>query len=537
MRKGKIGNVCRVCAVLVLATFAFFGMTTSNTAPVYAGSSKVAVLTPNVSVSGSSINEGDFIKEGGVYAKDGKAIFDDNCSVTAKLLAKTKINNLKKYGLTSLMEMSITLNVSSIADGGKISFAFGLNSARNVVGSADSAEIAITYESNKLNIAVNEYVNEDNPKAVSAKSAYSMFSLNSDITFNMNIDVNNKVYLSAECKEAQSGKIDILRGRPLTIDAAGYVSITSFSTESAKNNFKLFDMSVTGYAYDVVETVDHYLETFDNGTYNANMFYSESTGSPLSPSKIYVENGRLVFRNVGKGYFTTREQYSNFELKFDIVDLYREGLLNDDGSIKQLISHWFMIGFGVDEYNAPASERIPATFLQLEGMPLHSDSAPSDHITGEATNKDRYVLWNNGAAADVASMRKLDGSWSIWDNDYVGDATVNVKFTVIDGVISLYAKLDTATEYTLLYNYDLGTMQTGYVRLYTYGQESGEITRTSSLLNMTIDNFEITNLDNDAVKLTKPAPEYKSNVLQMGEDFVYTTTPDSGDLLNNKLAK
>lgn len=535
MCKKKIKIIIRTCLILVLGMTTVFGTFTNNTKLAMAGSSKVAVLSPEVSVSGSSINEGDFIVAGGVYAKDGKVIFDDKCSVNASLFAKTKINNLKKYGLTSMMEMSITLNITSLANGGKISIAFGLPNARSSVGSADSAEVAVTYENNKLNIAVNEYAVQGQPTVLS-NAAYSMFSLNSDIVFNMNIDTNNKIYLSAECKETQSGKMAILSGRPLSIDPVGYISFASFSTEAAKNNFKLSDMSVTAYAYDVVETVDHYLETFDNGMYNANMFYSASNSSPIAPSKIYVENGQLVFRNVGRGYFTTREKYSNFELKFDIVDLYRKGILNEDGSIQQLISHWFMIGFGVDEYNAPATCAIPATFLQFEGLPEGKKDTPSNHITGDAVVKDRYVLWNNGTAVDVADMHKLPDSWSVWNED-IGDATVNIKFIVVDGVVSLYAKLDSATEYTLFYKYELGTMQTGYVRLYTYGQEEGQIDANTSILNMTIDNFEITNLDNEAVKLTKPAPQYKSNVMQMGKDYIYTTEPDSDDLLNNKLAK
>ena len=340
------------------------------------------------------------------------------------------------------------------------------------------------------------------------------------------------------CPEAGISAVSILNGKSLAIDPTGYVAFASQSSKSVKNVFSLSDMSITAYAYDVVETVDHYLETFDRNSYNANMFYSQSTVGAFSPSKIYVENGQLVFRNVGQGYFTTREKYSNFELKFDVTDLYREGKVDDNGNILELISHWFMVGFGVDNYNDPPSERIQATFLQFEGLPGNSSANTSNHLTGEVADgtKDRYVLWNNGSSVDLASMNgEEEGRFSLWNDEYIQGETVNLKFTVVDGVITLYYKLASQTEYTMQYSYNLGTMQTGYVRIYSYG--SGPLDEYAGVLNMTIDNFEITNLDNDAVKLVKNPPIYKSNVVAATPNYTYTTTPDASDLLNNKLKK
>jgi hypothetical protein len=278
------------------------------------------------------------------------------------------------------------------------------------------------------------------------------------------------------------------------------------------------------------------------------MFYSQSTGGALAPSKIYVENGQLVFRNVGQGYFTTREKYSNFELKFDVTDLYREGVKDEEGNILKLISHWFMVGFGVDNYNDPPSERAAATYFHFEGITGHAPTAPSNHFTGEANIKHRYVLWDNGGAAHVEYMpypaKIVDedtrlAKFSLWDNDYIKDETVNLKFTMIDGVFCYYAKLASQSEYVLQYTYDLGTTQTGCIRIYTYGASAipEEGIEYTGVLNMTIDNFEITNLDNEAVKQVKAAPVYKSNVQPATKDFNYTTKPDASDLLNNKLKK
>lgn len=544
------GKTRRILAIVVVFALLPIIVLSGNAGfSVKAGASKVYVAS-SASVRGDEINGGDFIIDGGVYAKDSKVVFDESSSQSARLLAKTRINNLKEYGITELFDMSATFEFSELPNGGKASFLFGLGKSSSGAGSADSGEVAFSYDNTQkcICIEVNEYVTANIPKAVAGKHTYNMFSLNTAITLKTTVDVYGKIYASVSCAEAGAREIKILDGRTLNIDPKGYVAFASQSAGAnayLKNVFSVYDIAVTAYAYDVVETVDHYLETFDKGSYNANMFYSETTGSPIYPAKIAVEDGKLVFRNVGQGYFTTKEQYSNFELKFDITDLYREGKKDDNGNITQLISHWFMIGFGVDNYNDPPSERIQATFLHFDGLPLDSDDNRSNHFTGDVQNgiKDRYILWNNAVdgnpvAGSIKGMTDNagEGVFSLWDKDSIGNETVNIKLTVVDGVITLAYKLASRAEYVEQYRFDLGTMQTGYVRIYSYGEGvGGSVTEYTSVLNMTIDNFEITNLDNDAVKLVKAEPIYRSNVLPQTPDFNYTTVPDASDLLNNKL--
>ena len=534
----KNGKTYKLIVAFLVAVFTFFMTGLNNLISVDAGSSQVYVVS-HVSVTGDNINGGDFKIEGGVYAKDSKVVFDEASSRTARLLAKARISNLKEYGVKDVFAASFTVEFKQLVDGGKAAFAFGLKKASGGLGSAGSGEVVFTYDEAKncIAIEVNEYVEENVARVVAAKNAYSLLPLHSEITVNMRVGADKKVDLSAE-SNVNAGTIDILKGKALTIEPDGYVAFISQSTDE-KNVFDLSNINIIAYAYDVVETVDHYLETFDKNSYNANMFYSETTASGMAPSKIYVEDGKLVFKNVGQGYFTTKEKYSNFELKFDVVDLYRKGETDAEGNILKLISHWFMLGFGVDNYNDPPSERIQATFLQFEGLPGNSAVNSSNHLTGQVANgvKDRYVLWNNGGAVDIQSMNgdAAQGKFSLWNDEYIGNETVNLKFTVVDGVIALYCKLASQTEYVMQYQYDLGTMQTGYVRIYSYGGSSGD--EYSGVLNMTIDNFEITNLDNDAVKLIKNPPIYKSNVVAKTPNFNYTTTPDASDLLNNKLKK
>ena len=533
------GKTFKWIAAFLVAVFAFFITGLDNIISVDAGTSKVYVVS-TASINRDSINGGDFKIEGGIYAKDSKVVFDEKVSNTARLLAKARVYNLKEYGVKDVFSANFTVEIKQLAEGAKAAFAFGLKKSGSGLGSEGSGEVAFTYDETKncIAIEVNEYSAENVPTVVAARNAYTLLPLHSEITVNMRVTTDKKVYLSV-ASNVNTATIDIIKGKTLTVEPEGYVAFISQSAET-KNVFTISNIDITAYAYDIAETVNHYMENFDKDSYNANMFYSETTGSGISPSKIFVEDGKLVFRNVGQGFFTTKEKYSNFELKFDIVDLYRKGETDAEGNITKLISHWFMIGFGVDNYKDPPSERIQATFLQFEGLPGDSASNRSNHLTGEVANggKDRYVLWNNGSAVDIQSMKANEDAphkFSLWNDEYIKGETVNLKFTVVDGVITLYYKLASQTEYTMQYQYDLGTMQTGYVRIYSYG--GGPMSEYAGVLNMTIDNFEITNLDNDAVKIIKNEPIYKSNVVAKTPDYTYTTTPDASDLLNNKLKK
>ena len=305
----KHGKIYKCIAAILVVTF-LICLAPSKLFSAKAGSSKVYVIS-SVSVSGDSINGGDFKVDGGVYAKDNKIVFDETSSKTAQLLAKTRINNLKEYGVKDLFSAEMTFEFGKLASGGKVAFAFGLKKSGSVLGSTGSGAIIFSYDDDRNCIAIeaNEYTDENLPTVIAAKSAYSMLSFHSEITLTVDVDVNGKVYAAISCEEANVGKIDIIKGKKLTIDPEGYVAFISESAgkeNDKKNVFTISDVSVTAYAYDLVETVDHYIETFDKNSYNANMFYSETTGSGISPSKIVVEDGKLVFSNVGQGYFTTK---------------------------------------------------------------------------------------------------------------------------------------------------------------------------------------------------------------------------------------
>ncbi|MBR0188901.1 MAG: hypothetical protein IJQ23_00785, partial [Clostridia bacterium] len=102
------GKTRRIWAFVLVFAFVLVVVFSSNAGfSVKAGASKVYVAS-SASVRGDEINGGDFIIDGGVYAEDSKVVFDKKSAKSARLLAKTRINNLKDYGITELFDMSAT---------------------------------------------------------------------------------------------------------------------------------------------------------------------------------------------------------------------------------------------------------------------------------------------------------------------------------------------------------------------------------------------------------------------------------------------
>lgn len=521
MRKNNLKYIA-AAAVLTIAAGAGISTVKNTKLRADAGSSKVYVVS-EASITKNTISTGSFFISGDVTANNGEAVFGSDAEISS-LFAKAKIRNLKEYGVSELFSMNLKLNIAEIAASGRYSVCFGLKNIREYVGSANSFDVEFTYNDG-MYVGVNYYDANGNQSSVYKKQKFGALNLNKDISLSVSVTTDNKLTVKINGDAYVSNRS--------VNDASGYVA---FYSEGA-NKVTLSDAEVISYRYDAPETID-YVETFENG-YNANVFSSQSKASPMNPSSLSVEDGKLVFKNTAEAYFTTRYQYSNFELTFDISDLYNEAEFNELGEPTKLISNWFGIAFGVDSIDLSAAATVPQTsWLQFEGVPIYSNPPYGEDHTKVWENP-RYVTWENGNARDIQPMYGANGkSFSLWNKHDVQGNTVNIKFTMTDGLIELYYRIDGDEDWgTPYYTYDLGAARTGYVRIFTWGDTSlnPKGMAYQAMANFKIDNFSIRNTDNEAAKKVAETPDYKSNIRDKTPDFNYTTNPDKGDLLGEKL--
>lgn len=523
MKKSLRSFVFGIALVFAIA----FGFSVLEPIGVSAGSSQVYIASES-SLGEYGINTGDFIVDGGVYGVDHKAIFDsDECVDGAKLIAKGKVNNMMSYGIDLLFDSSSNVLINALPFGAKISFLFGLNSLSHGSEKKDSFEMALSRDSEtgRIALVLNQYLadgaaTEINKMLLTEESV----RLGKEFSLKTKVDTDNCLTLSV-------GATKVVENYPLSVDATGYIGVISYANEeSVCADFTLTDMSIFAYKYELAETIDC-SENFDNGEYNTNYFYSKSTAGAMSPSALFVKDGALCFQNTGDAFISTQYTYSNFELSFDLLDLSRTAEYDEDGNLVNVISNWFGIGFGVDTVTKTASECVRTeNWLHLEGIPMDQGGKPVDHT--EYWTAPRYVLYSDFTPLDVVSM----ADFNVWNPSFSGK-TINVKFSVTDGLVELFMKTAEAENYTLCYSYDIGYSKTGYVRIFTYGEANipDEGISHVTVGNFTIDNLVVKNTDFEYEKKLLDDPGYKTNVTEKTPDFDYVTKTDDGDLLSNKI--
>ncbi len=501
-------------AAIVLLCFAMFP---SRLISAEAGASK-SYIASEASIRGERINSGDFFVNGGVYALDGRAVFPANDGEEdVSLVSKNKIENMITNGVADLIKSAAKVRIEKLGDGGKVSFAYGLDSFRKRAGAENSFEVALVRDKEGRGVAVCVTEYRVGGAEINVLDSYQpSIDLEQEFTLSVYSTVNAEITVSLNGKQITSG-------RRLGVDPTGYVSISSVGDAE----FSVSDLDIYGYKYNAPETLD-IEENFDNGEYNANLLYSQATAGALSPARLSVEDGKLRFHNTELGYLSTRYQYSNFEMSFDLVDLRREAGVDSDGNTVG-ISSFFGIVFGEETVESSVDSVIRhSTWLSLEGIPVDADHS-------EYYPNARYVMWENfvGRPEGIKTMN----DFNVWDNSFVKDRVVKLRFTLIDGVVKLYLRFDGECdmpgeeeyyEENCYYEFDFGQSKTGYVKLFSYGPAGAEC-------NFTIDNFSVKNMDSESAKNQAAYPGYKSPIVAPTEDFDYNSTANEDDLLANKI--
>lgn len=505
-----IGVLVSVLLLTLLCTFPFSKAETAS-----AGSSKVYVASDS-SISQTEINVGQFYTSG-VTVSNKMATF----STTAQksyMMSKNKIENLKKYGLEKLFDFSCVVRVGSIAEGGTFQISLGLDDIDYEAGADNSFAVNISYNDG-IYIGLSEYLPNGNENELFSPAKFGALQLNKDFIVALSANTDNQITFSIDGKK-------YLTEEKLAVSASGYMAFYSYG----KNNVSVGSLSLIGYKYDLPENIE-YTETFDNG-YNANVFYSESTASPITPSSLSVKNSKFVFENVASGHITTKYVYSNFELSFDISNLQAIPEFDENGNILKLVSNYFGIAYGLDAYDVSVDQAFKySKWLQIGGVNDNLDKS-------KVNSAGRYVLWDNNGSWNPLSSDQSLSTFNLWDANFINGQTVNVKFKVTDGLVELYMKFEAASDWIKCFSYDTGTSKTGYIRIMTWGSQNINTTKGlgyNGIANFTIDNLSIKNTDYDGAKKVVESPIYKSNIRERAKDYNYTTSTDDSDLLAEKI--
>lgn len=454
-------NKCKSKCVLLLSLVLFF----VTTLPVSAGN-----ITTIVSVTNEEgeLNVADWYDPNDeLEIKNGILVIPNDSSSETRII--TKILAEKDNAYASMAEISCNVRFTSLPDGEYFSIAFGLDSIESYSQEPDSAELIFKSSGGLAMGAV--YYDADGNKSEIAPfkrigGVESSFLLSAVITCDghIKVNINEKEALSATIPESCEGRIGFL--------------------QSGNCGAEIKNLQAVFNKYDRPENSD-YVETFENGIYNDELFTTAYYGSARSPAGMNVEeyggSKVLMYRNAGRCYFGTKQQYSNFELTFDIPYISRETKKDEDGNIILVPCGPFCISFGdvAQEFNGWQF----TTSTELVHFTLNT-------------------VW--GYNHDPEKFRVPYGEMGFCDKNT--NEGFSVKIKMIDGNFSLGLKKLADKEFKEVATAYYDNFRTGFIKFWSTGES-----------NIAIDNISLKNLDSNP-KLTEA--KFTSALIKVN-DFKY----------------
>lgn len=406
-----------------------------------------------------------------VLVENGVLVIPDDSTDTTSLIA-TSGARVSDYH-SELVSAKLDMRLTKLPQDEKFIVAFGLAGIEAVSGEQGNIEIQFVNDGG-LKVSVAVYESFEEPTLLVDKAACGTVG-----------DIRMDAHISAEgvLKLQINGKN--ICDTQLAVSGEGFFGFLQTGNCGAK----IHDLRLESHTYDQPENTN-IAEDFEKGEINTNLLTSRMIyeSAKYAPSRVFIEEqeGNKVFRfqNCSLSYLGTQQQYSNFDMQFDMVYLQRKNETDEEGNIVTPGSENFAVSFG--------------------------DEAPEYTDWGYETSTDLLVF---SPGSEVLSLNTgkvvnaADYGYPYYNPEC--DKNFTVRISMIDAVIRVYMKWQTETEFKEIMKYQISEeTPTGYIHLWT----------TGVIANFAIDNLKITNLDQDGKLIDV---DYRSSLVQVPEDYAY----------------
>lgn len=458
-----------------------------------------------------------FYSTKGVVSQDKKIVFTDQSTKNTYLNAKTYINNLADKGIEDCITLSTIMKVSCIENGQKWGFSFGLTKMYSASFTARTTFVYLLNDNGTYKYGVENYDENAMVQTILAPTEFpkGFFAIDKNFIFSIDIKSNGAISLNSDGQ----GLYDNENANCYT---EGYFGLA----QTGSSQLAISSLNVRGTYYEVAENAGTITEDFDDGEFNKNLWGCTGHIGYQNPSSLSIRDGVFRFENASEGIFTTKHKYSNFQLDFDIADIVRLPVWNEDGSFKYPISSWIGIAFGRTNDNMSSGDAVNETPM------IRFSPNNVDYVT--PVKSSTVVLTSYGQVVNFANM---SNEKNIWSEEVAADRAYNVRIKMVDGLCELYGKFEDEENYSLLISHNLGYTPLGYIQFWSMGfasffddlYEPGEIMQG----NFAIDNIVLQNLD---VNPNIIEVDYLSNIPSVPDDYEYVDPWDDSYLLENTLA-
>lgn len=488
----------------VLSFSCFGGLSTTIAS---AGRSEQQVVTENMYEDELSNQKWYMTRD--ISHEQGKIVFDaEKTNADSKIVSVVLANDLREMDIDTCISGTITVKVNEALTG-EFYIGFGLERPYSAVNSASA--ICLYDENGTIGVKVENFKGESIGTVYTAETTYAY---SEELVIDFDIFSAGSMYLSVNSTTLLN------HDNEKTVYANGYFGFG----QSASSSVEIYNAEVRAATYDT-PTNTNFTETFDDG-FNSAILYSEGGANGyFTPESVVCEDGVLKFNNVTiTGYVSTKQEYSNFTMTYDIPHIQREAVVDEQGNVITPATNWMGISIGCPAIKTNSSVAV-AQSLFFYMMPVYSGGNAISYTC---------VLLNNYSIVKTASVSGEKNFFAL-ENGLDGDGnerTVNLKVQMLDGVLQVFVKYEGEPEnrYGKVFEYNLGYTPMGFVQIWGYGDDFNYVQnnmangKDSYCANFWIDNLSIENTDKNA-KLVEV--NFQSSKFPAQDDFLYVDEWDN----------
>ena len=387
---------------------------------------------------------------------DGTLVIPNESTGETRMISKVFS---KADGICEELEQLLCdIEFTQLPEGEKFIFGFGLPSVEAYSGECGNVEVEFQNR-NGLQVGIKAYdQNGDEHVVAEAKSCGGR--VGAKLSVKVVITTEKQITVAVNEKE-------IVRGT-LPVTGEGRVGVLQTGNCGAR----ISNLRVKLTQYDRPENPE-FIENFEEGIYNANLFTVKHLEGRRLPSALCVEeyegSNVLRFRNTGLSYFGTKYTYSNFELTFDIPYFVRQFVRDEAGNVLEAPT---MFGVSMGD---TAKE-----FANYE----YGYAGSTDLVYFESD----YVYSHN---QKPVLIQKQYSDMGFFDKNTNEGFSVQIR--MVDGHLTVGMKALKEETFQVIAEADYEDMRTGYIKMWTLGDG-----------NVAVDNIQLKNLDVDANVIEVP---------------------------------
>ncbi len=488
-----------LCAGIVVGDF--------STTIASAGKSEQKVVT--LDMYKDELSNQKWYKTRDIQHEEGKIVFDKEFTdEDSKIVSVVLANDLREMGIETCISGTLSVKVNATLEG-EFYIGFGLD---RPYSEANSASAICLYDMDGvIGVKVENFDGDELGVVCTANDGYAYgeeIVIDFDVysVGSMYLKVNNDVLLNHDNEKK--------------VYTSGYFGFG----QSAPSSVEIYNAEVRAATYDT-PTNANVNETFSDGFNNALLYSEGGSGGYYSPQSVVCEDGVLKFKNVtATGFISTRYEFSNFTMNFDLPHIQRQAELDADGNVITPATNWLGVSIGCSTIKANSTIAV-AQSLFFFIMPQYVNGKA---VAMNCTLLNNYNTLKTTSVTDshnfFAPENGLDGNGK--------EITVNLKVEMIDGVLRVYCKYenDPVNRFFKIMEYDLGYTPLGYVQIWGYGDDFNYVQNNmaqgldSYCANFWIDNLRVENADSNPNLVEV---DFVSSKFQEQKDFVYVDEWDN----------